>query len=191
MTRPRRLCALLAALLLAGALSACGKHQSTGPVRTAETEGIYLDVSDLKYQVQVSRQLEPNDVQDKAFLVGVPEGERELEPNEVWFAILIRVQNVTEEDLLPASDITITDTQEQEFEPLELEQTNTFAYRANETIPAGEVVPVIDSPGYDSPSRGALLLFKLTLTALNNRPLELKIEGRKAPQQTGIVELDV
>ena len=191
MTRPRRLCALLAALLLAGVLSACGKHQSTGPVRIAETEGIYLDVSDLKYQVQVSRQLEPNDVQDKAFLVGVPEGERELESNEVWFAVLIRVQNVTDEDLLPASDITITDTQEQEFEPLELEQTNTFAYRANETIPAGEVVPVIDSPGYDSPSRGALLLFKLTLTALNNRPLELKIEGRKAPQQTGIVDLDV
>lgn len=191
MTRPRRLCALLAALLLAGVLSACGKHQSTGPVRIAETEGIYLDVSDLKYQVQVSRQLEPNDVQDKAFLVGVPEGERELEPNEVWFAVLMRVQNVTDEDLLPASDITITDTQEQEFEPLELEQTNTFAYRANETIPAGEVVPVIDSPGYDSPSRGALLLFKLTLTALNNRPLELKIEGRKAPQQTGIVDLDV
>jgi len=190
-TRPRRLCALLAALLLAGVLSACGKHQSTGPVRIAETEGIYLDVSDLKYQVQVSRQLEPNDVQDKAFLVGVPEGERELESNEVWFAVLMRVQNVTHEDLLPASDITITDTQEQEFEPLELEQTNTFAYRANETIPAGEVVPVIDSPGYDSPSRGALLLFKLTLTALNNRPLELKIEGRKAPQQTGIVDLDV
>jgi len=190
-TRPRRLCALLAALLLAGVLSACGKHQSTGPVRIAETEGIYLDVSDLKYQVQVSRQLEPNDVQDKAFLVGVPEGERELESNEVWFAVLMRVQNVTDEDLLPASDITITDTQEQEFEPLELEQTNTFAYRANETIPAGEVVPVIDSPGYDSPSRGALLLFKLTLTALNNRPLELKIEGRKAPQQTGIVDLDV
>jgi len=190
-TRPRRLCALLAALLLAGVLSACGKHQSTGPVRIAETEGIYLDVSDLKYQVQVSRQLEPNDVQDKAFLVGVPEGERELESNEVWFAVLMRVQNVTDEDLLPASDITITDTQEQEFEPVELEQTNTFAYRANETIPAGEVVPVIDSPGYDSPSRGALLLFKLTLTALNNRPLELKIEGRKAPQQTGIVDLDV
>ena len=191
MTRPRRLCALLAALLLAGVLSACGKHQSTGPVRIAETEGIYLDVSDLKYQVQVSRQLEPNDVQDKAFLVGVPEGERELESNEVWFAVLMRVQNVTDEDLLPASDITITDTQEQEFEPVELEQTNTFAYRANETIPAGEVVPVIDSPAYDSPSRGALLLFKLTLTALNNRPLELKIEGRKAPQQTGIVDLDV
>jgi len=190
-TRPRRLCALLAALLLAGVLSACGKHQSTGPVRIAETEGIYLDVSDLKYQVQVSRQLEPNDVQDKAFLVGVPEGERELESNEVWFAVLMRVQNVTDEDLLPASDITITDTQEQEFEPVELEQTNTFAYRANETIPAGEVVPVIDSPAYDSPSRGALLLFKLTLTALNNRPLELKIEGRKAPQQTGIVDLDV
>ena len=70
-------------------------------------------------------------------------------------------------------------------------ETNLFAYRADEPIPAGEVYPLLDSPGFDTPSRGALLLFKLTLTALNNRPLELKIEGRKAPQQTGIVDLDV
>jgi hypothetical protein len=35
------------------------------------------------------------------------------------------------------------------------------------------------------------VLFKLTLNALNNRPLELRIEGRKVPQQTGIIDLDV
>ncbi|MEY2514359.1 MAG: hypothetical protein QOJ89_1717, partial [bacterium] len=54
-----------------------------------------------------------------------------------------------------------------------------------------ETYPLLDSPGYDTPSRGALLVFKLTLTGLNNRPLEMKIEGRKTPQQTGIVDLDV
>ena len=191
MTRSRRLCAVLAALLACGALTACGKHQSTGPVRIAETEGIYLDVSELKYQVQVSRQLNPSDVQDKPYLVGIPEDERELEPDEVWFAVGLRVQNETGEPLQPSADIEIEDTQDEVFEPIELEPDNVYAYRADDMIPAKETYPLLDSPGYDTPARSALLLFKLTLTALNNRPLELKIEGRKAPQQTGIVDLDV
>jgi hypothetical protein len=190
-TRSRRLAVLLAALLVSGALSACGKHESKGPVRTAETEGIYLDISDLKYQVQVSRQLNPNDVQDKAYLEGVPAREAELTPDEVWFGVFVRVQNETGEPLQPSQTISIKDTQDEVFTPLTLEATNLYAYRADDAVPAGEVYPLLDSPGYDSPSRGALLLFKLTLTALNNRPLELKIEGRKAPQQTGIVDLDV
>jgi hypothetical protein len=52
-------------------------------------------------------------------------------------------------------------------------------------------MPLLDTPGYDTPSRGALILFKVTLTSLSNRPLELKLEGRKVPQQTGIFTLDV
>jgi hypothetical protein len=190
-TRSRRLAVLLAALLVSGGLSACGKHQSTGPVRIAETEGIYLDVSDLKYQVQVSRQLNPNDVQDKAYLQGVPQRERELTPDEVWFGVFLRVQNETGEPLQPSANIEIKDTQDEVFTPLTLEETNLYAYRADDPIPSRNVYPLDDSPGYDTPTRGALLLFKLTLTALNNRPLELTIQGRKVPQQTGIVDLDV
>ena len=182
---------MLCALLVSGALSACGKHQSTGPVRTAETEGIYLDVSDLKYQVQVSRQLNPADIQDKPYLIGIPEEERELKADEVWFAVGLRVQNETGEALQPSADIEIEDTQDELFEPIELGPDNVFAYRSDQAIPPRETYPLLDSPGYDTPARSALLLFKLTLTALNNRPLELKIEGRKAPQQTGIVDLDV
>ena len=191
MPRSRRLCTLIVALFACGGLSACGKHEATGLVRTAETEGIYLDVGDLKYQVQVSRQFNPEDVQDKAFLEGIPRAERKLKPDEVWFGVLMRVQNTTSKAILPASDIQITDTQDEVFKPLELEPSNVFAYRANVAIPAGETVPEIDSPGYDSPSRGALILFKLTLAGLNNRPLELKFESRSVPQQTGIVDLDV
>ncbi len=192
MTRSRRLVVALAALLLSGGLSACGKHVAEdAPVKTAETEGIYLDVSDLKYQVQVSRQLNPDDIQDKAYLTGIPADQVKLKPDEVWFGVLLRVQNETGEALQPSADIEIEDTQDEVFKPLGLEPANLYAYRSEESIPARETYPVLDSPGYDTPSRGALLLFKLTLTALNNRPLELKIEGRKVPQQTGIVDLDV
>ncbi|MDX6718326.1 MAG: hypothetical protein QOJ63_580 [Solirubrobacteraceae bacterium] len=191
MTRSRRLSALLVALLAAGALTACGKHESSGRVRVAETEGIYLDIGDLKYQVQVSRQLNPTDVQDKPYLAGIPKADQGLTPEQVWFGIFLRIQNETGQALSPSADIQIKDTQEEVFKPLQLESANVYAYRSEDPIPAHEVVPLLDSPGFDTPSRGALVLFKLTLNALNNRPLELKIEGRKVPQQTGIVDLDV
>jgi len=190
-TSSRRLCALLAALLVSGGLSACGKHQSEGPVRLAETEGIYLDISDLKYQVQVSRQLNPDDVQDKPYLLGIPKDEQELKPGEVWFGVIMRVQNETGAALQPSDDIQIEDTVGEKYRPLTLGPENVYAYRSDEAIPGLSTYPLLDSPGYDTPSRGALLLFKLTLTGLNNRPLEMTIEGRKVPQQTGIVDLDV
>jgi hypothetical protein len=191
-TRSRRTLTLLAALLVSGGLSACGKHVSeSARVKTAETEGIYLDISDLKYQVQVSRQLNPNDVQDKPYLAGLPADQQELKADEVWFGVFLRVQNEQGKPLQPSSDIQIQDTQDEVFKPLALDPVNNYAYRSEQPIPARETYPLLDSPGYDTPSRGALLLFKLTLTALNNRPLELTIEGRKAPQQTGIVDLDV
>jgi hypothetical protein len=190
-TRSRRLCALLAALLASGALTACGKHESTGRVRVAETEGIYLDIGDLKYQVEVSRQLNPLDVQDKPYLAGIPKADQRLSPDQVWFGVFLRVQNETGQALSPSADIQIKDTQDEVFRPLQLAPANVYAYRSEEPIAARQVVPLLDSPGYDTPSRGALVLFKLTLNALNNRPLELTIEGRKVPQQTGIVDLDV
>jgi hypothetical protein len=191
-TRSRRLATLLAALLASGGLSACGKHTAKdAAVKVAETEGIYLDVSDLKYQVEMSRQLNPNDVQDKPLLAGIPPEEQKLGPQDVWFAVGMRVQNETGDGLMPSEDVEIEDTQGEVFKPIELGEENVFAYRADDLIPARETYPLLDSPAFDSPSRGAIILFKLTLTGLNNRPLELKIEGRKFPKQTGIVDLDV
>lgn len=191
MTRSHRLCALLAALLASSALTACGKHESTGRIRTAETEGIYLDVGGLKYQVQVSRQLNPLDVQDKAYLGGISKADQRLSADQVWFGVFLRVQNEGHEALAPATDIQIKDTQDEVFRPFQLQPSNLYAYRSQKPIPAGTVMPALDSPGFDTPSRGALVLFKLTLKALNNRPLELRIEGRRVPQQTGVVDLDV
>ena len=96
MTVSRRLSVVLSAVLVSVALSACGKHEATGLVRTAETEGIYLDVSDLKYQIQVSRQLNPYDTQDRPYLAGIPADQAKLAPDQVWFGIFMRVQNETE-----------------------------------------------------------------------------------------------
>jgi hypothetical protein len=190
--RLRRPLAIVAALLASGGLAACGNHpDESARVVRAETEGLYLDIGDLKYQVQVSRQLNPDDVQDKAYLEGLPEDEAVLKPDQVWFGVFLRVQNETGRSQPPADDIQIVDTQDEVFRPVVLNETNPFAYRSAVPIPADETIPLRDTPSFDTPIRGALVLFKLTLTSLGNRPLELKIESRSGLQQTGIVDLDV
>lgn len=192
MPRSRRFITLFAALLATAGLSACGKHpDKDARVVRAETEGLYLDIGALKYQVQVSRAMNPYDTQDKGLLTGVPADERDLAPDETWFAVFLRVQNETDKEQLPSADIEIIDTQETVFDPIELLPVNVFAYRADEPIPPRQVLPLPDSPAFDTPARGALILFKLKNSTLDNRPLELKIEGRQFPAQTGIIDLDV
>jgi hypothetical protein len=197
MTRPsfrlRRPAALLAVLLASGGLAACGDHPNEhASVVTAANEGLYLSIGELKYQVQSSRQLNPNDVEDKAFLEGVPADQRALKPNEVWFGVFLQVENQGSTAMRPYGDIEIDDTQDEVFKPLTLDPSNPFAYRPNDLIPAKQILPLQDTPAYNSVNRGSMLLFKLTLTALDNRPLELKIVGTTAtPEQTGIIELDV
>ena len=57
-------------LLLAAA--GCNKEET---VTVAETEGIYVTVDDLKYQIQISRILNPAAPDDSAYLRGMPAGE--------------------------------------------------------------------------------------------------------------------
>ena len=191
--RLRRPACLLAVLIVSGGLAACGDHPDKhASVVTAANEGLYLSIGQLKYQVQSSRQLNPNDVEDKAFLEGLPADQRALKANEVWFGVFLQVENESKKPLMPYDDIQIADTQDEIFKPLTLDDTNPFAYRPTDVIPAGEVLPLQDTPAYNTVNRGAMLLFKLTLTALDNRPLELKIVGTTAtPEQTGIFDLDV
>lgn len=191
MSRLRRPLALLAVLLAGGGLSACGKHlDEEAKVIQIENEGLYLPLGELKYQVQGSRQLNPDDIQDRALLEGVPADEQTLEDDEVWFGVFLQVENEASHPLNPSGEIEIIDTQEDVFTPLALEDTNAFAYRSMDPIPGGELAPQPDTPGFNTANQGSLLLFKLTLDALDNRPLELKIES-STTEQTGIVDLDV
>lgn len=191
MSRLRRPLALLAVLLASGGLAACGNHHDEeAQLQQIEGEGFYLSLGELKYQVQGSRQLNPDDIQDRALLAGVPAAEKRLEPNEVWFGVFMQVENESDEPLEPASEIEIIDTQEDVFEPLDLQDSNQFAYRSTEAIPGGEIFPAPDTPGFNTANQGSLLLFKLTLDALDNRPLELKLES-STNSQTGIIDLDV
>ena len=180
--------ALLLLALFAVALAGCGNKVDTAIV--GETEGIYVGVDGLTYQVQISRILDPASPEDAAYLLGLPEDEAEPADDEVWFGVFMRVENESDDELEAAEDFKIIDTQDEEFEPLELDSdVNIFAYEPR-AIPPGELLPELDSPASDNTIRGALLLFRMKVESLGNRPLELEIESSEGGDNA-IIDLDV
>lgn len=188
--RRRRLALLpaLAALLLAGPLTGCGKEKTT---TFAENEGIYLDVGPLSYQIQISRQLNPKDIEDRNYFVGLDPAQAKLAPDEVWFGIFMRVQNTSKQSQPASRDFEITDTLEKVYTPVPIANTNPFTYKARDVGP-GQLLPSTGSAAGGGPvGQGALLLFKLKLTSFANRPLELKIKSRSLPTEEAHAELDL
>jgi hypothetical protein len=178
----------VAAVLAVAALGGCGNKQDE--ITQSESEGNYLDLGELKYQVQISRQLNPADSEDQGYLVGVRPEDRQLAADETWYGIFIRVQNTTEEPHEAAEEFEIRDTQGNVERPLELEPENVFAYRPARVPPDG-LIPELDSPSAENTIQGSLLLFKIPYSNLENRPLEFEIADPADPSRKVSVALDV
>jgi hypothetical protein len=192
-----RIPAVLLSLALAATLAACGddaqpeqRNESFQSVnaQVAETEGIYLDVDGLKYQVQISRQLNPGLVDDRDYLAGLSAEDRDLSKDEEWFGVWLMAENFEEEALPNATDFEVRDTQENVYRPIEIGDGNVFAWRGAR-VEAGERYPHPNSPAGERQPYGSLVLFKLRRFSLDNRPLELTITGPEGQQ--AIVNLDV
>jgi hypothetical protein len=185
----RRVLILTAVALLALPLAACGNKEAE--TTFGATEGAYLNVGELTYQVQISRQLNPNDNEDKGYLVDVPADQADLGPDEAWFAVFVIAFNETDEPAQTADDFTITDTEGNVYKPLTLGNSNVFAWRGG-TIPGGEQLPAKDTAASNNPSvNGSMLLFKVSNDAFNNRPLQLTIQGLEGKPLKAAVDLDV
>ena len=91
---------------------------------------------------------------------------------------------------LGASTITISDTQNNVYSPIVPDQTNQFAYRGG-FIPANSQIPVPSSVAANGGTQGALLLYKIQVVSLDNRPLKIHIVDPQDATQTASAELDV
>ncbi|QEC50020.1 hypothetical protein FSW04_22240 [Baekduia soli] len=182
----RRLATTAVALIAAATLAACG---SDGPVSHADTEGVYVTTGDLAYQVQISRQLNASDFEDRDFLKGLPAGAATLPTGQEWFGVFIRVFNRTNSPHPAASQFVIRDTTGQEFQPVPLGDVNVEAYRPL-VLKGGDQLPLPGSVARENGTQGGLVLFRIPSAAYANRPLELTITppdgGREAT-----VDLDV
>jgi hypothetical protein len=188
--------ALLAALALAAlSLGACSDDSHTR-VTTGTYAGEsgqnapYLNVGPLIYEVQLSRELNPADTEDAAYLKGLTPAQRKLGPGEEWFAVFMQVYNESSTPHPAATEITIADTQENVYRPIVPDATNEFAYRGGLLQPKGRI-PALNTVAADGPTQGALLLYKIKIVSLDNRPLELKIVDPLDPRETAQAELDV
>jgi hypothetical protein len=174
----------LAALVVAG----CGDKEK---VVTNAPEGSTVTLGGLDYQVQLSRFLNWNDAEDSVYLRGLPQGVA-VDPGKgyVWFALWMRVKNYSDSTLKPVQDFTITDTQGNRFSPTQLDpKVNPFLYEPA-PIPHAGVLPTPNAPvSSTGPLNGALIIFRLPVDTLQNRPLTLHIQGPANTQ--ALVSLDL
>jgi hypothetical protein len=182
----RRLVVLAVALF---AFAGCGASQ--GPQTTAETEGLYLEIDGLKYQIELSRYMNANDIEDREYLKGMPAGTAPPGGRDVWFGVWVRVQNESDEPLPAANTWEIHDTQENVYRPIPVDTNiNPFVFKPGIEVPANTVLPLANSAAGQGPIQGSLLLFKVKTDSLQNRPLELKFSNGQQGT-VGTYDLDV
>jgi hypothetical protein len=178
-------------LVLAAALVAGGCANKMETRTQGQTEGLYIDVGELKYQVQISRILNPSDIEDRNYLTQLPQGTLPPKADEAWFGVWMRVENTNDHKSLPtASNFEIRDTQDNVFRPY-AQTGNVFAYQPVDKLGPQAVLPNSESPPGSGPIQGSLILFKLTTATLANRPLEFRIISPTDPTNVGVVDLDV
>jgi hypothetical protein len=172
-------------LLAALALTGCSKHHVYPTV-----EGLPVKIGGLDYTVFITRQLNVRDAEDRDYYPNAPD----LPPGSAYFGVFVEVCNNHSGGpaLTPTSDFKIVDTQGGVYTPSPLPANDIFAYRP---IPLGsnKCIPVAGSIASGAPTGGALLLFRLPIAGIENRPLDLEI----APPATGEspkkerIELDI
>ena len=186
----RRSAALALAIASLG-LSACGlsgDEAQEEQTAAAESEALYVNLNGLKYQVQLSRQLNPRDVEDADYFREIAPADSVLPKDTVWFGVFMRVENDSDAAIPAARTFEVEDTQGNAFEPVETE--NVFAYRP-ETVPAGGYLPNQERLQAYAGTQGSLLLFQVPLASLDNRPLELAIKSTSDSRKTALIDLDV
>jgi hypothetical protein len=181
----RRLLATTAvAVATVTSLSACADEETT----QGRDEGTYVTAGDLQYQVQISRQLNSKDFEDRDYLTGLP-SDATLNKDQEWFAVFVRVWNRTKSDHETASQFEIRDTTGKTYEPIAIDTNlNRTAYRPV-VIHGGDQIPVPGSLARENLTQGGLLLFKVENSTYSSRPLELSITSPEGKSAT--VDLDV
>ncbi|MCE3266285.1 MAG: hypothetical protein K0S15_994 [Solirubrobacterales bacterium] len=172
---------LIAALVCALALAAaaCGEEESTLVV-----EGEPVELGELRFNVALTRFLNPNDPEDREYL----EGLSAPPPGEAYLGIFMSVENEGDGSVaLPSErDMKVIDTTGAEFEPSE--SKTVFAFPFGDAVEPGGEVPAEDTAAASGPVQGSVVLFLMDIAAAENRPLELEITADGAD---GIVELDI
>lgn len=179
----------LCALALVAAVAGCGHPSEEAGIEEPAREGLAIPIGGVEYNVFITRQLNPEIVPDNAFYQG-PEPDKD----ETLYGVFIQACNLGKEPVSTAESFTVTDNQDNEFEPVELPKENQFSYQPRRLAP-GQCIPESGSVAQLGPTAASMLLFELPLDTTENRPLELEItsplDSAVEEQETRSIELDL
>ncbi len=174
---------LLAVLALAVPLAGCGaKEETTEEGLPLAVEGEPLEVGDLIYNVAITRFLNPNTVEDAAYLQGADEAPRGMH----YLGVFLRIDNDGDEELPSAGTYQVTDASHRVYEPIPLD--TAFNLDIGSNVPSDGSIPAPDTVAAAGPTQGAMLLFLVDDDVSEERPLELQITSVLGK---GVIELDI
>jgi hypothetical protein len=162
----------------AGTLSACGQGIGEPDAGEAHREGLALELQGISYNLFLTRQLNLEDVTDRGYAEELPGAP----PGSAYYGIFLEACNVSEEPLRTATAFRVIDSAGNEFEPIDLDPDNPFAYQPI-TLEPGDCIPEEGSLANAGPTSGALLMFELPLEAVENLPLELVVNDGFDPAE--------
>jgi hypothetical protein len=181
--RRRILLPLFAALILGLAtlaVSACG---SSSDEKTGLIEGEAVTLGDLQYNVVFSRFLNPQDVEDREYLVGQPPPPADA----AYFGAFVQIINKSKEDPVPIPrEFKIVDTEGEAF--TSIPSTSSYALPLGDSIGPEDLAPALDSSPEVGPIEASMVLFQIPDAASENRPLQFVIPGIDGP---ATIDLDV
>jgi hypothetical protein len=196
---PRRLTILLCALALCLGLAACGNHhphfaggQSQGTdAADANNNGGYVDAGPITYQLQISRALNPYSSEDSQYIKGLPSGvSSDIPGTDLWYGVFLWAKNQTNKPQTTTDNFEVVDTQGDTYYPIKLDSSvNPFAWTSMSLAPQ-ETEPKPNTVMSYGPTQGGLLLFKVSNTVFDNRPLTLYILGSNN-QKLGSISLNL
>lgn len=173
----RALAAIAIAAVASLAAAGCGEEESLDV-----EEGEPVELGELRYNVAITRFLNPDDPEDAAYL----EGEADPEPGEQYLGVFMTVENEGDEPARVASAFNVLDTRDGSYSAVPAD--NDYALSPGSEIEPDEGLPAPDTPAATSPTKGAMVLFLLPDEVSDNRPLELEI-----PSAAGdaMIKLDI
>lgn len=174
-----RLSFALAALLVPLSLLAAG----CGDKPTDVEEGEPLDIGGLVYNVAITRFLNPNNIEDKEYLVGQPPPP----PGSDYLGVFLTITNEDEDTDLPsAHTYQIYDTTGTVYRPIP--SKSPFALTIGANVPVDESLPLEDSTAATGPTESSMLLFLIPASAPDSRPFKMQVQSVLGD---GLIQLDL
>jgi hypothetical protein len=154
-----------------------------GDEHTAEAkEGEPLELGEVAYNIQITRELNRFAPEDAAYLEGAPR----LRPNQEFLGVFMQVTNQGDEAAVVPEPISIVDTRGTVYHQVPLD--NEWALEPGAPIEPGETIPGPETVAKNGPIEGSLVLFAVDESANENRPLVLEVPG---PDEVGEIVLDL